>query len=170
MENHTRHIAFRGFRFLRSHRGEGGKLGAEPFRNPRVACIRLELLPFNVADMFARLQEVKRLVFGHRRRFVVVENAGGARVRRFDKDVDTHADLDAEDVGGAGLSLADIAAHVKQIERVKILGEMLPHPVKRLPGDEVVIRHKRDDALEANALQCPENRFDVGVVESRFVC
>ena len=165
MENHPRYIAFRGFRFLGAHRDEIGKLGTEPFCNPRIPRVRLKLLPRDVADVFARCQEVKRFVFRHRRRFVVVENTGGARVRLFHKDADTHADLDAEDVGGARLSLADIAAHVKQIQRVKILGEMLPHAVKRLPGDEVVIRHKRDDALAANSLQCPEDCFDVGIVE-----
>ena len=63
-----------------------------------------------------------------------------------------------------------VAAQVKDIERVEILGEMLAHAVKRLRVQKTVVRDERDDALFADAFRCPFDSFHIQIVERTFVC
>ena len=132
--------------------------------------IRLKLLPRQVANVCVFSEEVKRPRFALRRHFAVIQNAAAplAQTLLFHKDVDAHADANPEHVGITGVPFADVTSQIENVKRVKFLGEVLPHPIKRHTVDETMVRDERDDARFAKPIRCPSEGFDVRIIERVF--
>ena len=78
MKDDTFNVAFCAFGGFAAHRDERRELAVESFGEPRVPCVRLKRLPWDIADVFGVAKKGEFPVFVPRVVRAEVEDAGGA--------------------------------------------------------------------------------------------